>query len=218
MSLKNDDLIYGKMITPDMDFSGVYLIINLLNQKYYIGSAKDLRHRYRNHFNDLKTNKHRNIHLQRSYNKNPESFIMVMIEEVENVRELTNREQYWMDILNVTDKGICYNVLNTANSLLGFKHSKETKKKISEIQIGKMLSQSHKDNISKSLLSMEGRRNKRKIKQLSIDGKDLRVWDSASEASKDLNISRSGITAVCRGRRKTIGGFKWIYYEEVAEA
>lgn len=217
MVIENNS-ISGKLITPDMNYSGVYLIVNLLNNKFYVGSAKDLRHRMRNHFNDLKNKTHRNIHLQRSYNKNPNAFIMIMIEKVEREELLTIREQFWMDCLNVSDKTISYNILNTANSLLGFKHSAETRNKISQIQIGKTLSDEHKNNISKGLKGKtkgipknKPAHNRRRVTQFSKNGNTIKTWESITCVSESLNLNPSHIAACCRGRRKTHGGYIWSY-------
>ena len=49
--------------------SGIYKITNLVNDKFYIGSSKDLERRKKEHFNHLRKNKHCNSHLQRSWNK-----------------------------------------------------------------------------------------------------------------------------------------------------
>jgi len=48
--------------------SGIYQIRNLINNKIYVGSAKDLSHRRRCHFSMLLHNKHSNKHLQSAYN------------------------------------------------------------------------------------------------------------------------------------------------------
>ena len=50
------------------------------------------------------------------------------------------------------------------------------------------------------------------ILQFSLDGELVRKWDSAEEASKELNIFRSSINECCRGRRKSAGGYRWKYY------
>ena len=45
-----------------------------------------------------------------------------------------------------------------------------------------------------------------------IDKKTLeviKVWDSLSEVERQLNISASNISNVCKGKRKTAGGFIW---------
>lgn len=41
----------------------------------------------------------------------------------------------------------------------------------------------------------------------------IAVYPSARNAGKETLISNSSITAVCRGKRKTAGGFKWKYIE-----
>ena len=49
--------------------SGIYKISNIINDKFYIGSATDISGRWRAHTNTLKTKKHHNILLQRTYDK-----------------------------------------------------------------------------------------------------------------------------------------------------
>lgn len=52
------------------------------------------------------------------------------------------------------------------------------------------------------------------ILQMTIDGELVRKFDSAKEAGKSLGIDSSNITAVCKCRQKTAGGFKWRYEDE----
>jgi group I intron endonuclease len=212
--------ISGCLISPDMKHSGVYLIVNLYNQKYYIGSARNLASRKRNHFNELSRGVHRNTHLQRSYNSNPQSLLMVLVEEVDEITLLTQREQWWMDELNVTDKTICYNVLNQANSLLGFKHSDETRAKISEGHTGKTLSHSQKEKISISLKGNKRRKgkpasNKKPVVQMNKKGFVIKTWESITEAANCLALQTSHIHSCCSGKRKTHGGFLWEFEKEV---
>jgi len=49
--------------------SGVYQIINLINNKIYIGSAIDFESRFKRHKNSLQKGKHHSILLQRAWNK-----------------------------------------------------------------------------------------------------------------------------------------------------
>lgn len=72
----------------------VYQIQNILNNKSYIGSTKDLRKRILRHLNDLKRGKHHSIPLQRAYDKYGDVFNFIILEETENLFE---REQYWID-------------------------------------------------------------------------------------------------------------------------
>ena len=46
---------------------------------------------------------------------------------------------------------------------------------------------------------------------VGVRGKEVVRFDSARDASRALGINASQITAVCRGRGKTAGGFMWEY-------
>jgi hypothetical protein len=55
----------------------------------------------------------------------------------------------------------------------------------------------------------KGEANKIKVAQLLKDGTFVKEFNSAKEAGKELGIQRSHIGSVCKGYRKTAGGFKW---------
>ncbi len=123
------------IINENMKFAGVYVILNTSNNKFYIGSTVNVYKRKNEHFYNLENNVHKNIHLQRSFNKyKMKNFVGLLLEKVNNLNDLKNKEQYWLDILY--DKNKSYNILTKAYNSLGFKHSEETKNKISEMQKG----------------------------------------------------------------------------------
>ena len=49
--------------------SGIYCIINNVNNKIYIGQALNLKKRFKEHKRTLKNNTHANEYLQNAYNK-----------------------------------------------------------------------------------------------------------------------------------------------------
>lgn len=52
--------------------------------------------------------------------------------------------------------------------------------------------------------------------QLDLEGNLIKEWKSNKEAAQALNIkSISAISEVCRGKRKTAGGFVWRYKDQV---
>lgn len=53
---------------------------------------------------------------------------------------------------------------------------------------------------------------KRKIIQLSINGEFIKEYESIRQAYRETGIMN--ITVVCQGKKKTAGGFKWIYKED----
>lgn len=54
---------------------------------------------------------------------------------------------------------------------------------------------------------------KRKINQFATDGEYIRTFESVSDASRITGKSKSQISAVARGERKTAGGYIWKYAE-----
>lgn len=55
-------------------------------------------------------------------------------------------------------------------------------------------------------------RKSKKIIQLDLEGKELAVFSNANVAAQFIKYSQSGkIHEVCRGTKKTAGGFKWRY-------
>jgi group I intron endonuclease len=77
---------------------GIYRIKNLVNDKCYYGSSKNIEKRWRIHKNHLNGGKHHNIPLQRAWNKYGENnFSFEVIEEC-NETILLEREQHYLDL------------------------------------------------------------------------------------------------------------------------
>jgi group I intron endonuclease len=91
-----------KIIIPKC--GGVYKIMNLVNGKVYIGSAQNLHNRRKIHFQELRRGTN-SIHLQAAYYKYGErNFGFIIIEFVEDLTQLTSREQYWIDCYKSYDR------------------------------------------------------------------------------------------------------------------
>ena len=105
---------------------GIYIIINLINGKRYIGSAKNLRKRLYDHVWDLDKNNHPNNHLQNAWNKyTKDNFEYCILEYCEEDTRLL-RENFYINILNPEYNIAGVNLESVKN------HSEETKKKISD--------------------------------------------------------------------------------------
>lgn len=109
--------------------SGIYAIINIINDKHYIGSAINLKIRRRIHTNELKRNDHANSKLQNAWNKYWQYDFIFIILEYCNKEELIKREQWWIDNLKPE-----YNIAPMAGNQLGYRHTEATKVKLSLIQ------------------------------------------------------------------------------------
>lgn len=79
---------------------GVYKITNIVNWKFYIGSSKDIEHRWRQHKNQLNENQHGNLYLQNAWNKyGGANFKFEIIEECSPKIQF-EREQFYLNELN----------------------------------------------------------------------------------------------------------------------
>ncbi len=113
---------------------GIYAILNIINGKYYIGSALDFTDRWRLHKLDLNRNKHHNRHLQKAWLKyGAHNFIFSVIEYTDLLDE---REQYWIKALDATNIEKGYNICLFLRNRTGVKASQETRKKLSESHKG----------------------------------------------------------------------------------
>lgn len=110
-----------------MKTPGIYKITNTKTGHFYIGSSKNVSGRWAGHRWSLRNNKHGNIHLQRSWNRNGKnSFQFTLIESCFE-SDLLSREQHYIDSLKPQ-----YNILKIAGRVTGYRHSDVTKKKQSK--------------------------------------------------------------------------------------
>ncbi len=138
--------------------SGIYKITNIINDKIYIGSAINFKQRWYQHKYYLKLNKHQNKYLQNAWNKyGNDSFIFEIVEYCEK-EKLIEQEQKWMDLTKCFNLEIGYNLVSFAGNQLGFKHSNESKLKMSIALKGRKLSEETK-------LKMKGRNHTKETKE-----------------------------------------------------
>lgn len=115
--------------------SGVYVIINLKNGKRYIGSAINFKLRWNSHTHLLRKGSHPNKKLQSSWNKYGADAFEFKILKVVPVDSMVDEEQQFIDKAILLKEKL-YNIRNIASSNIGFKHSVESKRKMSEKRRG----------------------------------------------------------------------------------
>ena len=156
----------------DLKRSGIYAIKNKLNNKLYIGSAINFEKRKREHYSNLRNNKHHSKYLQRSFNKYGENNFEFIVLECCRPENLLIREQWYIDTLSPR-----YNICKIAGNSLGVKRTEETKKKLSESHKGqkawnKGIPQSEKQKTEHSL-KMKGRISPMKGKKWKIESREM---------------------------------------------
>lgn len=50
------------------------------------------------------------------------------------------------------------------------------------------------------------------VRQLATNGRLIKVWNSIKEAATSLDLHATSISATCKGKQKTCGGYMWEYY------
>lgn len=117
-----------------------------------------------------------------------------------------------------------YNISNGGNSVGS--HSERTKRQLSISQKG--LHRSPATEFKKGRKSpMRGKRvsqeirdiyaivNKKhhgkKVKQYTLSGEFVREWDCLMDVQREMGLANSNISAVCLGKRKSLGGYIWKY-------
>jgi len=54
----------------------------------------------------------------------------------------------------------------------------------------------------------------RPVVQITLIGFPVAVYESGIQAERETNICSQSICACCRGKRKTAGGYRWLYEED----
>lgn len=210
--------------------AGIYKIINLVNNKIYIGSAVNFNKRKNNHKSKLLMNKHHSKKLQNAWNKYGfENFEFEIIEECEK-EKLIEREQYYIDLYNSFNEG--YNCCPIAGSSLGAKRSddfkrsqsdrnmgnsygkgykwtEENKNKLRLFRTGKSCLKQTKDKIA---ISNSGRKNGRynpiPVLQYDLNDNLIKEWQDLISL-KEKGFDTSNIANVCREKLNSYRGYKW---------
>lgn len=179
-----------KGITETNIIKGVYVILNKINNKFYIGSSNKIITRWNDHVNLLSKNIHKNSHLQSAWNLyGPENFKFLLIEKFEDnisTNVILEVEQYLLNQHFGNEN--CYNKQKRA-----FMDDESALQRISKKLIGHKMSYEIKSKISRSLKGRkwsksEKEKNSYKIKVKNLDTDEVLEFYSVKEAERKLNI------------------------------
>lgn len=189
-------------------------IYALIDPRYetvrYIGKSNNPESRYQNHYNksrDKNTHKRNWINNIRKDNLRPE---ILILDEVD-INDWIFWEKFYISLYkswgfrltNYTEGGdgatfrnsTTFKKCHTMNK--GIPRSDETKRKISETLKRKSIKPP----------------NRRKIIQYDLNYNKIKEYDSISDACKNSKFNKSKISAVCRFKRQSHGGYIWRYYD-----
>jgi group I intron endonuclease len=201
----------------------IYKVTNRKNGKVYVGNTtRTFDVRLKEHKRKTKTILGAAI---REYGF--DNFSFEEIESVGSVEMLNEREKYWIAFYDCEvpkgynqckggdtsfgyhhkeiskhkmseKKKIAY--AGNGNPFYGKTHSEEAKSKMSVKRKGRKLSEEWKDKISQGLQK----------KVINLDTGE--IFNSVKAAATHYGLKDTHITRVCKGKRKTTGGFRWSHY------
>lgn len=225
----------------------LYKIVNLVNNKNYIGkTTQTLEERWLDHCQEAKRWQNcKNCGTEFGYNSKLypaiakhgiTNFQISLLEEVNNLEELNQREKHWIALLDTRHCG--YNIAAGGDGgfFFGCHHTAEAKEKIRSAALNRTHTPETRSKISKSKLghttSTETREKIRKTKTGVKFGAHTPEWNkhiseghlnevicidanmiyrNIKEAALQTGINRSAISNCVGGFAKTAGGFKWQY-------
>lgn len=201
----------------------IYLIINLQNNKIYVGSSIYFVRRKCTHLSSLRRGVHYNYKLQKDFNLfGEEWFVIRPLKSYDNItyEQLLDKEQVLLDTLKPE-----YNIAkNVEQPYIGRKHSEETKQKIREANTGIIFTKERKQRISEKAIGRKGKplsksmkdrlRNMRvskSVNQYDLNDNLIQSFPSLKEASRVTKINHGNISSCCNPNlcNKTAGGYVW---------
>lgn len=218
----------------------VYKITNNKNGKIYVGiTNQGVAVRWSKHCSDANCNSTFPLHNAiRKYGK--DNFQIELIEEVDDVEVLKEREIYWIKTLDSYNRLKGYNLTFGGDGTFGRFHSEETKDKIRQKAINRKCSISTRKNMSNAqklvkrnyskLASLSNSKrwaneenhikhsitnvNNKPILQYTLTGVFVKEFYNISEAARSLNKTHQNLGKCANGKLKTAYGYIWKYKDK----
>ena len=173
----------------------IYLITNKINNKKYIGQRTA-------DFDQDSSYLGSGTLIKKAVQKyGTENFEKEMLEECKSKEELDEKEKFWISKFNAVENEEFYNLANGANgSAKGSKRSEETRRRLSESQIGKTISDEQKKQISKTVSSqmwvnngqIETKATKETLDEFLNNGFVLGRLKFTEETRKNMGLAQKG--------------------------
>jgi len=210
----------------------IYLRTNLVNGKQYVGQATDFKRR-EYQWKNIST-PYAGDYINKAREKyGIENWKVEVLKECEAIDELNYWEKYYIETLN-TKRPYGYNLNDGGKGQVGFKHSEESKDKMSKSQMGKRKGIHRTEEVKKKIseatkgirrsLGMTGHKHSNESKKKMAESKKgkqsnaakkvfqykngvlVRIYDSVKDAIILNNFKFSGaLYSACRGKYNKLG-------------
>lgn len=166
---------------------GIYCIKNKVNDKRYVGLSRNIETRWKSHKNRLNSGNHINTHLQAAWNKYGESNFDFIIIELCSDDVIKDREIYYISLYKTQDNRFGYNQTAGGDGIKNLNEDCADK-----ISLGETLYP---------------------VVKLDFDGNYICEYRNCRFAAEDTGLFTENIRYCCdkKGKRKTTGGYIWMY-------
>ena len=185
---------------------GIYMIQNKVNNKIYIGQAGDIKERWGNHKSTLRRNRHKNRHLQSSWNKYGESnFEFTILLECEE-SDLNMYEEYYIFELMAYDPRVGYNKTYGGE---GGRPTEETIEKQRESS-----KRTWEDPKYREIQDKAHNTWSKTYVQTTLDNRLIKIWKSSNDLITKLNLIPSNFWHTLSGSQQSTSNYRFYYLEE----
>ena len=212
---------------------GIYIIVNTLNGKVYIGQTVDIETRWKKHINDLKGNRHCNFHLQRAWNVYGEDIFSFSVVRECREEDLSMFEEYYIKELKAFDPDYGYNLTYGGEGGRRTEESKQRSRKPRK----RPRSPEHSRKLGLSHIGRapwnKGKKasdEARRKQSLAKKGKPAhnqkavlcvntgKTYGSSVEAASAYGVIASNVRKCCRGERPHTCGYIFRYVDTEVNA
>lgn len=204
----------------------IYKITNKVNGKVYIGqTTRSIEKRWKEHINHKS---HCSALHSAIVRYGAEKFCVEVIDVAASIDELNTKEAYWIEkYKSIAPYGYNLDSGGKNKIICQFTRDKMSKsrKGVSKPHTGIPRSEKTKEKISLAnkghpyypgVLTEDGRKRISQAQSISVsrytkNGEYIDTFESATKAQQEIGVCSANITIVCKGRRKTAGGYVWRY-------